>query len=777
MSVQNAVGSSTLRKESAEKVTGGTRYLNDRSFTGLLHGAVLTSPHAHARIISVDTGEASRIPGVLSVVTGKDLSVNLGIYLGDKPPLARGKVRHFGEPVAAVVAEDLKTAKKAVSLIRVHYEVLEPVLSPQRALMSDAPLIHEELGNYRHIPAIMPEPGTNIANRTRIRKGNCEKEFEACPIEISESFSFPPGDHIAMEPRVSVAEISPTGDITIHSATQAPFVVRSLMSAFFDIPVGKITVIAPPIGGGFGGKAGIQLEGLAYLLSKTVNGRPVKIVNSREEDMSSSPGHIGLQARVRLGCDANGVLLAAELEYLFDSGGYADYAVNVSRAAAIACTGPYNIPNVSCDSICVYTNHPFATAYRGFGHVELAFAIERALDILADRLGMDPLTIRILNAIQPGDTTPTGQVMDLNTGDLRGCLTKAADAVRWSCAPEFLPNGHIRSVGIAGLWKAPAMPSNTDAGAILTFNDDGSMNLHTGVVEIGQGTKTGLAQIVAQAFQTSPDQVHVVSDVNTRSAPHDWATAASRSLFMAGNAALDAAEDALEKIRRTASIILRCAPRELSVANGRVFMPDEPGTGLPVRDVVLGYTYDNGNSVEGQVIGRGAYMSRHITGLDPESGSGTPALEWTLGAQCVEIELNPADGSYIILSASSCMDVGRVINPALARGQVAGAIAMALGFAKYEGFTFNNHGQVTNEDLRAFKIPRFGEEPVYLIDFLETPQQDGPFGARGLGEQGVIGIPAALANALSRASGTSMNTLPLTHETVWKAMHPEVNTP
>jgi len=758
-------------------VSGRVRYLNDLDMPGLLHAGLLTSPHAHAKILSVDTEAAAALPGVLAVVIGEDLPVNLGLYLGDKPPLARGKVRHYGEPVAAVVAEDPATARTAAALIRVSYEPLTPVLSPEEALAEGAPLIHADMAAYRHIPAILPEPGTNVANRTRIRKGEPEAVLQNCHKVIEAEFAFPPGDHAAMEPRAAIAEIAPTGQVTLHSTTQAPFVVRSLMAAFFDIPAGQITVIAPPLGGGFGGKAGIQLEGLAYLLSKAVGGRPVKLVNSREEDMTASPGHIGLKAKVTLGASEAGLLEAVKLTYLFDSGGYADYAVNVSRAAAIACTGPYNIPHVSCDSLCVYTNHPFATAYRGFGHVELAFAIEGALDILAEALGTDPLSLRMKNAIQAGHTSPTGQLMDHNTGDLRGCLSAVAEALNWTPEPEVLPDGRIRATGIASLWKAPAMPPNTDAGAVITFNEDGTLNLHTGVTEMGQGTKTGLAQLVAEKFGIDADQVHVVYEVNTRTAPHDWATAASRSLFMAGNAALDAAEDALAKIRRTASIVLRCAPRELAVAGGRVFMPDEPEVGLPLSEVVLGYMYENGNTVEGQVIGRGSYMSRRISGLDPDTGAGTPALEWTLGAQGVTVVLDPADGTYTVLEAASCMDVGRVVNPDLSRGQVAGAIAMALGFARSEGFTFNNRGQVTNEDLRSFKLPRFGDDPRYHISFLETPQQDGPYGARGLGEQGVIGIPAALANALSRAAGVRLSTLPLTPERIWQTLNTEVSAP
>ncbi|HXK90436.1 MAG TPA: molybdopterin-dependent oxidoreductase, partial [Thermosynergistes sp.] len=380
--ILRSVGESVARIESAEKLTGRARYVNDIHFPGLLHAALVTSPHAHARIVSIDTSKARNAAGVLAVATGEDFPWNLGIYLGDKPPLARGIVRHFYEPVAAVVAESEAAAARGAALVDVKYEPMQPVLSPKDALKPGAPIIHEDMASYRHIPAIMPEPGTNVANRTKIRKGDVERAFREADAVVEVDVSFPPGDHGAMEPRGSIAEIRPDGSVVIISSTQAPFVVRALLSISFGIPIGKIAVIAPYLGGGFGGKAGIQLEGLAYLLSKSAGGRPVKLVNTREEDMASSPGHIGLDATVKIAATKDGQMLGMDLLFLFDSGGYADYAVNISRAAAISCTGPYKVDNVRCDSLCVYTNHPFATAYRGFGHIELATAVERALDVL-----------------------------------------------------------------------------------------------------------------------------------------------------------------------------------------------------------------------------------------------------------------------------------------------------------------------------------------------------------------------------------------------------------
>ena len=425
MNKSNSIGTSYPRKDGPDKVHGRIRYTDDVHPPGTLHTAFVTSPHAHAKIGSIDTAAASKSPGVCRVVTGADFDILLGIYLGDKPPLARGKVRHFGEPVAAVIADTPYNAAAASRLIRVEYQELPRVNSIREALDQAAPVIHERMETYSHIPAMFPEPGSNVANRTRIRKGDVEAEFDASDIIIEQEFNFPPGDHAAMEPRVSIAEIQPDGTVIIRSSTQAPFVVRSLMSACFDIPPGKIVVIAPPVGGGYGGKAGIQLEGLAYLLSRSVGGKPVRVANTREQDITSSPGHIGLEAKVKLGAREDGTLVAMDLLYLFNSGAYADYAVNVSRAGAIACTGPYRVPNVKADSLCVYTNHPFSAAYRGFGH-EVIIAVERALDNLADRLGMDPVELRILNAISSGDTSPTCSVMDSSTGDLPECLRRAA---------------------------------------------------------------------------------------------------------------------------------------------------------------------------------------------------------------------------------------------------------------------------------------------------------------------------------------------------------------
>ena len=763
------IGTSLPRKDGPDKVRGRIRYTDDTRLPGMLYAALLTSTVAHARIASIDTKSARALRGVRGVFTGEDFPFLVGLYLGDKPPLARGVVRYFGEPVAAVVAEDERTALEAIHRIAVRYSDLPVVGSPREALSPDAPIIHPDMADYGHIPAILPEPGSNVGHRTRLRKGDAEAAFAAADVSVEGEYEFPPGDHVAMEPRIAIAEVRSDGQVVIRTSTQSPYGVRAIMSRCLGIPTGKITIIAGPVGGGFGGKAGIQLEPLAYLLSRSVGGAPVRLANTREQDLVTSPGAPGLQSRVALAARADGTIIGARIEYLFDSGGYADYAVNVARAAGYACTGPYNIPNVQADSLSVYTNHPFATAYRGFGHIEMSYSIERTMDLLAEKLGMDPVELRARNVIRLGDRTPSNDVLDENTGDLPECLRRAAALIGWDEGSIQRIDEHtVRAKGVSCYWKAPAIPTFTDAAAMISFNEDASINVVTGAVEIGQGIFTGISQLVAEKFGIHPERVHVVDETITDRSMHDWTTAASRTLFMVGRAVLSAADDAVTQIKRVASAPLRCPEEDLEVYGGRVFIRDVPSHGLSLEEVVLGFVYPNGNAVGGPVVGRGKYIARHLTSIDPKTGEGRPGLEWTLGAQGVEVEVDLRDGRYRVLKSACVMDVGQVINPALARGQVVGAMAMGVGYTTRESFAFDSRGRVQNGKLRDFKIVRFGEHPEYLVDFVETPQRDGPYNARGLGEQGIVGMPGALASAFSRAVGRQLMQLPITPEYLWR---------
>ncbi|QOT01415.1 xanthine dehydrogenase family protein molybdopterin-binding subunit [Brevibacterium sp. JNUCC-42] len=774
--MRRSVGKSIPRKETWEKVTGTAKYINDHSTPGLLHAKIAISPHAHAIIKSIDLTEAMKIPGVETIITGQYYPILTGSPLEDRPPIAIDKVRYFGEPVALVVADQEYIAEMAALRIKVDYEPLPAVLSPREAFQKNAPLVHERLAEYKRHEEVYPEPGTNIANRTKIRKGNMAEGWRKCHHTVEVEVTLPQSDHAAMEMRCSMARIMPDGKVIIHSASQSPYVIRRAISQSFHIPLHKVIVHTPLVGGSFGGKAAIQTEFLAYLASRAVGGRAVKLVNSREVDMISSPVHIGLDAKIKLGCTRDGKLMAAEILHLYDGGAYSDRGAVMSRAGAVDCTGPYRIDNVHCDSLCMYTNHPYSTSFRGFGHPELTFAIERAMDLLANRVGMDPLEFRFYNAIRPGDSSPTQTLLDRsNLGDLPMCIAKLKTLIDWDDRPLRASKGHlIKAKGVCCFWKNSDTPTDAGAGAVIVFNEDGSVNLLCGAVEIGQGTRTALTQLLADRLRMDERMIHISTEVNTEVDPHHWKTVASRSTFLVGNAILHAADDAIVQLKNIAAIVLQCLPKDLDVGEGRVFFKDHPDIGIPIEKIANGYKFTNGNTIGGQIIGRGSYAMRNLTLLDPETGKGNPGPEWTVGAQALEVELNTKEYTYKIVKAATVIDAGKVINPEFARSQITGAMSMGISLASREAFFFNVKGAILNPQFRTYKLIRFGEQPQYFVDFVETPHLEAPYGLRGIGEHGLIGMPAALANSLTIAAGVEFNHLPLTPEMIWRTIHDSV---
>ncbi|OPH51892.1 aldehyde oxidase [Paenibacillus ferrarius] len=771
--MRHSIGKSIPRKETWEKVTGLTKYMNDVSGPELLHVKIAISPHAHAKIKSIDYSEAMKLPGVKAVITGRNEPILTGSPLADRPPLAIDKVRYYGEPVALVVAEQEYIAEMAALRIKVEYELLPVVLSPSDAFQSNAPIIHEHLAEYKRHEEAYPEPGTNIANRTKIRKGNMAQGWKNSDHTIEVKVTIPQSDHAAMEMRCCTTQILPDGRVIIHSASQSPFVIRRTLSQSFHIPLHKVIVHTPLVGGSFGGKSAIQIEFLAFMASRAVGGKAVKLVNSREVDMISSPVHIGLDATIKLGCTQEGRLMAAEILYLYDGGAYSDRGAVMSRAGAVDCTGPYRIENVQCDSLCMYTNHPYSTSFRGFGHPELTFAIERAMDLLADRVGMDPLEFRFNNAIGPGDTSPTQTLLNRsNLGDLPMCIAKLKTLLQWDDRPVRETDGHlVKAVGVCCFWKNSDTPTDAGAGAVIAFNPDGSVNLLCGAVEIGQGTRTSLTQLLAEKLRMDDRLIHISTDVNTEKDPYFWKTVASRSTFLVGNAILHAADDAIAQLKNIAAIVLQCLPTDLDVGAGKVYLKDRPDKEIAIENIANGYTFPNGNTIGGQIIGRGSYAMRNLTLLDPQTGKGNPGPEWTVGAQAVEVELDTRDYTYKIIKAATVIDAGKVINPGMARSQITGAMSMGLSFASREAFVFNEKGAVLNPQFRTYKLIRYGEQPTYIVDFVETPHLEAPYGLRGIGEHALIGMPAALANSLTIAAGVELNHLPLTPEMIWGTIH------
>nr|WP_312577861.1 xanthine dehydrogenase family protein molybdopterin-binding subunit [Sedimentibacter sp.] len=768
--VLTTLGNDILRKEAWDKVTGAAKYNVDEILKNILHAKILTSIYAHANIKSIDTSDALKEQGVISILTGNDCDVLFGDLIDDRPPIAKNKVRYYGEPVAVVIADCEQTAQRAASMIKVEYEQLPVINSIADSIKGDAPLIHENLMNYTlESNFVYPQENSNIFDVVKVRKGDMDKGWRESKVIVEGSFTEPQADHAAMEVRNVRAEILPDGTVIINTSTQAPFSVKKYISKYFKIEEGKVVVHTPLVGGAFGGKATVQLEILAYLASRSIDGRPVKIANSREEDINTSPCKMGLEAKIRLGSDSNGIIKAAEMTFMVDGGAYSNISPRLAKAIAVDCSGPYNIENLSCDSLSVYTNHTYATSFRGFSHASHAFCMERIIDKLSIKLGIDPLELRKRNAVTLGNYSPTQvKITKSNAGDLVTCLEKLKKLINWDEGNKIvLDNGKVRTKGISCFWKTSDSPTDASSGVLATFNSDGSINLNCGVVEIGPGSKTAVAQIMAEKLKMPVDKINVVMNVNTQTSPVHWKTVASMSTYMAGNAAFRAAEDLIIQLKRAAAIYLKCSTDYLDVANMRVYLKEDPTVYVSFRDIVYGIKQSNGNATGGHIFGRGSFIMNRLTHLDKNTGIGKAGPSWTLGAQAVEIEFDNTDYTFRLVKAATVIDAGKVINPKTARGLVMGGMSMGLGLGSREELIYNEDGIMQTTSFRTYKMMRYGENPEYFVDFVETPDLSAPYGARGIAEHGIIGIPAALGNAISLAAEIDVDKMPITPEYIW----------
>jgi CO/xanthine dehydrogenase Mo-binding subunit len=778
------VGHEALRSEGIEKMTGQAVYASDMVMPGMLYAQVKKSPHARAKIVKIDTTKAAAFPGVRAVLTGHDLNYRLGLYVVDKDILAKDEVRHYGEAVAAVAADTLLAAKQAVELIEVQYEVLPPILNHMDALKEGAPLVHPDLGNYDFVKAAFtPMPGTNIANLTKLRKGDVEKGFEEAEYIVDREYTNPSVQHVPMETHVAIVQWKLGDDVTIWTSAQSPFTVRNLFCFAFKLPLNKVRVVIPHVGGGFGGKAGIHIEPLVACLSRAAGGAPVKFQATREEEFSLLPCRSALTYRIKTGVSAAGKILAQQMWMYWDAGAYADYAVNVTRASGYSAAGPYEIPNAHLDAYTIYTNKPYGTAYRGFGHVEFFWGLERHMELVAHAIGMDPLEFRRLNVLKPGSITLTGEEITKDTGDVLKCLNAAAEAIGYGTLTKDEKarekrTGRKIGKGLAVLHKAPAMPPFTATAAVIKMNSDGTVNVNLSLTEMGQGSVTALSQIVAERLKFSLDQVKVTVEKDTDRDPYDWQTVASKGLLLSGNACILAADDLLKNAYADAAQILRAQVCDLDHDATRVFLRHHPKHGVKFAEMAIGYAFPDGNAVGGPLIGVGRYVAQGLSNLDKATGQGNPALDWTYGAHGVIAEVDPHTGEFHVIQVSSVFDVGKAINPDIVRGQCIGGMIQGLGTAVCEGYIYDQAGHLINPSFTDNKIPTSRDIPEVIESIIvETPQVDGPYGARGVGEHPMISVAPALGNAIQHAVDAELTHMPIRAEDVWRAIrdHEPIN--
>ena len=767
------VGHATPRIDGLDKVTGAARFVDDLAFgPDLLHAEIVASPHAHARILAIDAHLAEEVPGVVRVVTGKDLPFAFGLYMKDRHVFAQDRVRFVGEQVAAVVARTPQAAKRGAQLLEVTYEVLPTALTTEAALADDGVRIHPDLTDYPHVPWFTPYPGTNIAHWRKLRKGDVEAAFADADVVLEGTYTVPRYAHAAIEPHAVVAEMDPAGRLTVWSASQSPYTQRHLFAEALGLSHHDVRVVTPYVGGGFSGKAGVTMEIMGAALATAVKGRPVKVRWSREQEFHNTYQRQGLTAHLKVGARRDGTITSLRHTLHWDAGAYVEYGANVVNAAGLSATGPYRIPNVRLDSLCVYTNLPPGGPYRGFGYSEFTFGLESHLDRLAHELDIDPVELRRRNAIAAGDELPYGATM--NPSGLREAIDRAADAIAWG-VEEPAPAPHVRvGKAVAAFWKAPAMPPNAGSAAFLKFNEDGSINLGVSGMEIGQGYLTAMAQIAAEVLSVPPSRIRVETPDTDRNA-YEWQTVASHVTWGCGNAVLAAAKQARTRILEAVSQVHGHDIEALYLDAEEVRCTTDPGFALPLRDIVVAGVEDpsDGTFKGGPVVASGRFMPEFTTTRsDPETGQGgRPNVHYTVGAAGIVLEVDVETGKLHVRKVALAIDAGRAINPIAVEGQILGGVLQGLATALFEDLRFDEDGQLLNPTFTDYKIPTALDVPDEVVPIIvEVAQPDGPFGARGIGEHTMIAVAPLVANAIEDAVGVRVTSMPITAERLFLAI-------
>jgi CO/xanthine dehydrogenase Mo-binding subunit len=741
------VGRSIDRKDALAKVTGSAEYLEDVRVPNAVYAALHRSPVAHAAIAAIDVSRVLAVPGVLAAITSEDLGElgerRFGSYTKDQYVLARGKVRYEGEPIVAVVADDRAVAMRAARLVDVDYVERPVVADVEAALAPGAVLVHDDPPPLGRQGRWAPVPGTNICARVILEEGNLETGFAEADLVLEQTYTFPPVFHYTLEPHGAIASVEPT-EVTVWTNTGHPYQLRQELADTFRLPLARIRVIVPYVGGSFGGKSFPKLEPLAAALSCTL-GRPVRIVNGVEGSMRTNRRH-GARVTMRIGVKRDGTLVAKEARVLLNTGGYADSGPLVAEKASVRALGPYRVPNYRIEVLAVYTNTSPAGSYRSIGGPQTVWATESLMDELAGTLDLDPLELRLTNIVHRGEVVRKDlRPMDADLGDDLRRLAKTMDAV----------DRGRRVAGVVGRGLACAIANPADlpiSTSIVRLHYDGSVTILCSTVEVGQGLHTVLAQIAAEELGVSPDVVTVVSP-DTRFGPYDWSSGASRGTTIMGTAVQRAARDIREQLRALAADNEGTSVDAVSIEAGRVHVA---GKRFELAEVIRKWW----GRPAGEVIGRG-----YVRNLGP-----SPAF-WEIGMGGAEVQVDRETGEIRLLSYTCLADVGRAVNPKQVEAQDLGAVMMGLGPALFEEMTFTGSGSLMNPSMIEYRVPLVTDVPPVLETVLvENGDGAGPFGAKGMGEGGGIPVAPAIANAVARATGVRIRDLPLTPERVWRAL-------
>lgn len=762
------IGKNVTRIDGLEKVSGAAIYGDDIDFgPNLLYAELVSSTQAHAIIKSINTDAALQVPGVYKIFTGRDFPYKFGLYMKDRYVFAQDKVRFVGEQIAAVVARTPQAAKQAATLVKVEYEPLPAVLDQMEALKKDSVLLHPELDGYQRVPWFFPQAGTNIAHWRKTRKGDPDKGFAEADLILEDKYTVPRYAHCALETHVAIGKYDHSGRLTVWSSSQSPHTQRNLFAEALGMSHKDVRVIAPHVGGGFGGKAGVTMEIIPAALATKLKGYAVKLRYSREEEFVNTYQRLGVVAKIKMGVSKEGRITALDHKIYWDAGAYVEYGANVVNAVGLSAIGPYRIDNVSIDSVCVYTNLPPGGAYRGFGYSEMLFGLESHISRMAKKLGLDEVEFRRLNAIKASDKTAYGAKM--NPNGLLEAIDKVAEAIKWGETPVSKDPTKVVGKGFSLFWKAPAMPPNASSSAFLKFNEDASINLIISGMDIGQGYQTVMAQIAAEILSVPPSKIRVETPDTDRN-PYEWQTVASHITWSSGNAVKKAAIDARDQIFALVNRVFHLPIDSLYLEDEAVKCCNDPSFLLPLKQfVVNGIMTSDGTFKGGPINARGMFMPEFSsTAGDPEtSQGGHPNVHYTVGAAALDLEIDRETGKMKVLKAALAIDAGKALNPDLVRGQITGGLLQGLATVLYEDMRYDASGRLLNPNFTDYKIPTAKDVPDEIIPIIvEVPQPDGPFGARGIGEHTMLPAAPMIANALENALGIRLKSMPLTAEKV-----------
>ncbi len=768
---KGAVGASVPQLDGNEKLTGRAQYIADLYRPGMLHGAILQSPHAHARIRGYDLRAARALPGVRAIVTGDDLDDKhrMGAFIKDEPALAKGKVRYSGEIVAAVAADTEAIARQATRLIEVDYEVLPAALDPALALLPHAPRVHDDAAAY----AAVFDSGTqgNVCSRTSLHEGDAKAAWARCDVIVEDHYQTQAQAHLSIEPCGALAEIDASGRVTLWSANQSVFRVQANVCEALGLPMTKLRCLTPSIGAGFGNKMEAHVQPAVVLLALKSR-KAVKLILSREEDFETVRARHPVTIRMKTGALRDGTLVARETELLLDGGAYGDDSPGVLGYALLMNCGPYNIPHASAHGRVAYTNKMRFGAFRGFGVPQVTFASEQQIDAIARKLDIDPIAIRRQNMKRAGDTWFGGQAI-LSNG-LAECLDVVERESGWQAAraaPTQQGAGPAQEFRRGmGLAVSAHISGLLATGAIVRLLEDGTVLLNTGAVDIGQGSNTALTQICAQSLQVPMDRVAIASP-DTDGSPYNWGTTASRITYMTGRSVVAAAAEVEKQLKKYAGTMMECAEEDLELrAGGSIGIKGVPEGGVSFAQI-SGYAHW---AAGGPIIGSNSWVFDRQT-VDPKRAVvlGLPFAQigiFSFSAQVIEVEVDTVTGKVRVPRAWTACDIGRAINPVMATGQIEGALVQGMGYALTEEMVWDG-ARLANPSLMDYKIPTFAEMPdeqhAYLV---ESNEPTGPFGAKSVGEIGINTVAAAIGNGIVDAIGTRLRQLPFTCERVLAAV-------